>query len=109
MSKLFLAVFVLVLSFQSFAQNKPDASFTQEDWDKLSQSAKDSINKVLLKKFEEARKASQTVEEENANRIINEALQNANGTTSLTITSFPKAQLRDDITKLKNLEEFACL
>lgn len=104
----FSFIFSIVM-LSCFAQAKPvDKSFTQEDWDKLSQPTKDSINKVLLKKFEEAKRDAETTDETNANQIIDDALKNINSTTSLTLNAFPKTQLRDDITKLKNVEEFTC-
>ena len=107
MKKRIIFFAAILFSLAASSQTTPK-SFVQEDWDKLSQASKDSINKILLQKFEEAKKATASVDEENANKIIDNALQNVNGTTVLSFTSFPKAQLREDITKLKNVEEFTC-
>ncbi len=107
---LFVSTLLLAFTLNALAQNKSDEkTFTQQDWDKLSQASKDSINKELLQKFEAAKKETANTEEANANQLIDEALKNSSGTTSLTIANFPKTQLREDITKLKNLEEFSCL
>ena len=88
---------------------KPDNSFTEEDWNKLSQHQKDSINKQLFEKYKEGTETVQKTEEAEVNRILDEALKNVSGTTKLAFTSFPKIQLSNDLTKFKNLEEFTCL
>ena len=93
MNKLFLLVTVLFSTFiVGSAQIRPTDPkiFTQEDWDKLSQSEKDSINKGIAVKFEEARKSGETIDEANANQILESALQNVNGTTVLSFNCFPK-------------------
>ena len=107
--KQLIIILLFLIPLFLFSQKANTNSFTQEDWDKLSQQQKDSINKMLLTKFEEAKKAASNTDEENAKNSINEALKNIDGTASLTLTSFPKAQLPEEIVKLKNLEEFACI
>ena len=98
-----------IVSAQPGGSNKQyKEPFTEYDWNKLPQSAKDSINKLILLEFQEARKAAETTDEANANQIIEDALKDINGTTRLNFIAYPKAQFTDAIAQLKNVEEFSC-
>jgi len=93
------------------AQHEPGKvtnPFTAEDWNKLSQHAKDSITKVLFEKYKADNAGNRKTDEVEANRIITEALKNIAGTTSLTFSNYPDAQFSDDLMRFTNLEEFTC-
>ena len=94
-----------------FAQNesgKITNPFTADDWNKLSKHAQDSITKYLFDKYKMANADNQNSAEAEANRTIEDALKNVDGTKSLSFSNYPKATFSNDITKLKNLEEFTC-
>jgi len=93
------------------AQNEPGKvtnPFTADDWNKLSQHAKDSITKQLFEKYKADSKANQQGAEAEANKTIAEALGNVNATTSVSFSNYPKTEFSNDITRLKNVEEFTC-
>lgn len=107
--KTILSLLFAFVWLSGFSQTQPaDKTFTQQDWDKLSQHQKDSINKDIFEKFSEAKQAAASINETNANNIIAAALKNIEATTTLNFTNFPKPQLSNEITKFKNLEEFSC-
>ena len=102
------AVFCFAVLSAQNAPGKITNPFTAEDWNKLDQRAKDSITKVLFDKYKADNAGNQQAEEVAANRTIEDALKNVNGTTSLSFSNYPKALFSNDITKFKNLEEFTC-
>ena len=107
--------FVAVLVFLSFGvlfaqprNAKPYNPFTEDDWNKLSQHTKDSINKKLFDEWKAENQINENAEEAYVNHLIEEGLKNVNNVTNLSLSSFPKSHLPDDIIKFKNLEEFSC-
>ena len=111
MKKSLSVLIAVLLALILFAQNEPGKitnPFTADDWNKLDQHKKDSITKVLFEKYKADSKADQQSEEAVANRTIEEALANVNGTKALAFNNYPKAEFNNDITKLKNIEEFTC-
>ncbi len=111
MKKYFLLISAIFVSLFSSAQNnsqRPKDIFTEADWNKLSQHQKDSISNGIFLKYAEEVRAAQKKETAEADKTIEEASKNVNGTTSLRFTAFPKAQFDNEILKFKNLEEFSC-
>ncbi len=106
----FLAILLSGFISTSFSQTQTTPkSFTQEDWDKLSQPERDSINKAIRKKFEAAKLNNEAIAENNAEGIIADALRDRLGTKSLTFTDYPRTYLPKEFMEFLNLEEFTCL
>ena len=106
-SILFAAFYFTFLSAQS-NNGKVTNPFTAEDWNKLDQHTKDSITKNLFQQYKADNAGNQQSAEAIANKTIEDALANVNGTTVLNFSNYPKAEFSKDITKLKNVEEFTC-
>ena len=98
MNKLFSTFVIALLALSASAQT--DTTKTQ---------ALDSIHRAAFLEWKKNNETKQQTNETIANEKLNAALADVNGTKVLVFDAYPKAQFSDDITKLKNLEEFTCL
>jgi Leucine-rich repeat (LRR) protein len=69
----------------------------------------DSLHKIALEEFKKATEAREKSDVAINNAIIDEALKNADNTTRLVLNNYPASKVKDDILRLKNLEEFTCV
>jgi len=105
-----LAILIVVLCPNFlFAQNGPAKAtnlFTEEDWNKLSQHAKDSISKNLFETYKAGSASSNLTAEEEANKTIQDALANIHATTRLSFSNYPNVRFTADVAKLKNVRVY---
>lgn len=100
MTKLLTSIFLLCLTLGVSAQTAVDTT--------KKNPALDSIHRQAFLEWKQNNEAKQKSDEAIANEKLNAAVADVNNTKSIAFDAYPKSQLNDDITKLKNLEEFSC-
>lgn len=97
MTKLFSSLTILLLAFTVSAQSD------------TSKTVLDSIHRQAFLEWKQNNEAKQKTNEAIAADKLNAAVADINNTRVLVFDEYPKAQFSDDLTRLKNLEEFSCL